>query len=126
MKGIKDLVGYRMIALDDKGFTVKNPTTEEEFHFFFREDEGNGGSNETKTIFVDPTSAPVITEVEIDIEYSEFCYTECQVRFLWHNWSFAEIKTTSSTERADGRLTDANVTVLCKEIPSFEERLSSY
>ncbi len=25
MRGLKDLVGYRMIALDDKGFTVKKP-----------------------------------------------------------------------------------------------------
>ena len=136
MKTLKDLVGYRLISLNENGFTVMHPKTGHQYHFNIDDDSGDCcGYNEIKATFhlnvtkrkakrlhLEINTAPAITKVE----YSrDDCGEEdyCVVTFFGLDKELGVIEATSSS--GSGWCYGATVSVLCHEL-DFSETLTSY
>lgn len=113
---LNSLVGYKLVQLDESGFTVRGRNGDEK-HFVFDEDYGDCcGFNTIKTaLFFDPKDekrVPAITRVEQD-RRSEGDGDNLLITFFGYDRRLALIESYSSS--GSGWQYGATVTLACRE-----------
>lgn len=125
-----DLIGSRLVAMDNNGFTVQTPVGDMR-HYEFVEIEGDccGYSELTTTLMFDPndpTNNPAITNVQDDVmdENDENVWGETRtITFFGISGPLARINSESSS--GSGWCYGAAMHVKCRET-SEEEVLTSW
>lgn len=123
---IKELIGWRLIKIDDGGFEVeKNGETK---HFVFEDDYGDCcGYNEITTNLLisedDFAKNPVITEVEmVDVTKMHSDCDRLRITFMGECKPIAEIVSESGS--GSGWCYGAHAWIVCKETNETEEMTS--
>lgn len=119
---LKDLIGYRLINIDEKGITIENEN--KQYFIEIEEDEGDCcGYNciETK-LLISEKDNPIITSVEEIIDENNDGSSK-RITFYGTNKKIATLNSLSSS--GSGWTYGACVTIKCNEL-NIKEILTSY
>lgn len=127
MSIFNNLIGARLVSINDEGFSVRLNTGEMR-HFEFEEDPGDccGYSDVTTKLFIDPedmATAPAITKVEDSGAEEDGDSEVLTVVLFGLNRKLAEINSLSSS--GSGWCYGSTMTVRCRETGE-EEIMTSW